>query len=345
MYYKEDVEKNTIMREEYIDSLTDFIHTEKKLCDLARKKYISPEKLFADNQKYRNDFINVLGFPLNKGKREISLIGKEYVTTDRNVKIFRVRFLIFNSVKFYGLYFEQVDFSPNNPFVVCLHGGEGTPELVSSIHFDSANYNHLARRLTDKGANVFVPQLLLWNKTTYGNEYDRLNIDGKLRQLGGSITAFELGLIENCITYFIDNNAARIGKIGVAGMSYGGMYALFMASVDTRITSCFLCSWVEDSFNASWADWSYKDAYKYFTSAEICGLVAPRRLVVEIGNKDELFNSNKTRDVCEIVKKYYECANKIENFKLIIFDGNHEVDKNSEGLNFFYDALINSRQS
>ena len=45
------------------------------------------------------------------------------------------------------------------------------------------------------------------------------------------------------------------------------------------------------------------------------------------------------------INKQNIAGNKIENFKLIIFDGNHEVDKNSEGLNFFYDALINSRQS
>jgi hypothetical protein len=340
MYYSEKIVKNTAEREDYCKTLTEFIFDEKRNCDNVRGNYISPDKLVADNQKYRDAFINVLGFPLTLKAYEIQLLKKEYVATDKNVKIYRIQFLIFKKIKFYGLFFEQIKTSKDVPFVIGLHGGEGTPELVSSIYMNSANYNHLVRRITDKGANVFVPQLLLWNKTTYGNEYERLRIDGKLRQLGGSVTALELSLLENCITYFIDHKIAKPGKIGVAGMSYGGMYALHLASVDTRVTSCFSCSWVEDSFNVSWADWSYKDACKCFTSVEVCGLVAPRRLVVEMGNKDELFRSDKTIETCERVKEYYKCFNNLENFKLIVFDGNHEVDKNDEGLQFFFEGLL-----
>lgn len=69
-------------------------------------------------------------------------------------------------------------------------------------------------------------------------------------------------------------------------------------------------------------------------------MVAPRRLVVEMGNKDELFRSDKTIKTCESVKEYYKYFNNLENFKLIVFDGNHKVDKNDEGLQFFFEGLL-----
>ncbi len=339
MYYSEDIKKDTKERNDYSTSIYEYLQEQRKLFDLKREKYINAEKLILNTEKYRNEFIDVLGYPLNEKRTDIALLKKEFVAKDKNVEIYRMQFLIFGKIKFYGLYFQQAENKSDMPFVIGFHGGDGTPELVSSIHGDSANYNHLVRRITDKGANVFVPQLLLWSKTLYGNEYDRLSVDGKLRQIGGSITAFELAMVSNCLDYFVSEKIANVGKIGAVGMSYGGMYSLLLSAIDTRISSCFSCSWVEDSFNVSWADWSYKNAYKTFTSSEICALVAPRRLVVEMGNKDELFSSEKTVETCKKVNEYYACYKSADNFKYVIFDGNHEVDKNDDGLNFFYCIL------
>ena len=143
-------------------------------------------------------------------------------------------FTFFGDLKFYGIYFEQTMQPSAAPFVFGFHGGDGTPEMVSSIHFNSSNYRHLVRRMTDRGANVFAPQFLLWSVANYGNKYDRLLIDGKLKQLGGSITALELYFLQGALDYFLSQEQVNAEKIGVAGLSYGGMYALHLAARPAR---------------------------------------------------------------------------------------------------------------
>ena len=338
-YYSEEVEKESRYRKDYIDGINAFLSEEKSRAEKEREEFISPEKYMRDTEKYRGALCKQLGFPLNLKSQTPVLKEKTFITTDGNVNIYRMQFKFFGSLNFYGMYFEQTEDKEKKPFILGLHGGGGTPEIVSSIYMDSANYNHLVRRITDRGASVFAPQLLLWNKETHENNYDRLQIDGKLRQLGGSITALELYLMSGCIDYFIENESANCQRIGVAGLSYGGMYALHLAAVDARIKACYSCSWVNDCFINSWADWSYLGAQKKFATAETAAMVAPRALVVAMGDKDEMFDSKFTEKECEKVKEYYKVFGKEENFKYVIFDGVHETDKGEEEMGFLMENL------
>ena len=338
-YYTENIEKDTKYRKEYQQSLTSFLEDEKENATKRRYVFFTPEKCKNEQEKYRAQFVEMLGFPLDKESETPRLIEKQFVAKDNNVNIYRMQFLFLGSVKVYALYFEQADLGTKAPFVVGLHGGEGTPELVSSIHMDSANYNHLVRRMTDRGANVLVPQLLLWSKNNYGGEYERIYVDGKLRQLGGSITALELYFLRGLLDYFVGNEQINQEKIGVCGMSYGGMYALHLAAIDTRIKACYSCSWVCDGFVNSWADWSYKNAQNTFAVAETAGLIAPRALVVAMGNQDELFDSRLTEKECVRIKQFYDAFDAEENFMVQIFDGVHEFDKGDEEFEFFFNKL------
>ena len=268
-----------------------------------------------------------------------TLVEKTLITQDGNVNIYRLQFLFWDRIKVYALYFEQLNADMGTPFVSGLHGGEGTPELVSSIHMDSANYNHLVRRMTDKGANVLVPQLLLWSKNNYGGDYDRIYTDGKLCQLGGSITALELCFLQGLMDYFTANEKINQDEIGVCGMSYGGMYALYLAAIDTRVKACYSCSWVCDGFVNSWADWCYKNAQNTFAVAETAGVIAPRALAVAMGDRDELFDSALTMKECARIEQFYKAFGAEEKFFVKIFDGVHEFDKGDEEFEFFFDQL------
>ncbi len=338
-YYQEEIEKNTKYRAEYVSSIDEFLQMKRCEIDKIREDFISPKRYIENPERYRQQFIELLGFPLTE-KRKMPIAEKIFIAKDNNVNIYRMQFTLFGGIKFYGIYFEQCENPKNAPFLFGFHGGQGTPELISSIHFDSANYNHLVRRATDKKANVFAPQFLLWDQELYGNNNcNRKHTDGKLRQLGGSITAMELYLLQSCLDYFIEKEELDKEKIGCMGLSYGGMYALHLAAIDTRIKACYSCSWVNDSFVNSWPDWSYLNAQKYFTTAETMALVAPRALVVAMGDKDQLFSYKLTVAECEKAKLYYKELNMENNFKYIIFDGEHEADKNDIELNFLFQHL------
>ena len=338
-YYKEEIVKDTRYRKEYVEGMNDFLNEKKIQADEARASFISPEKYFSQTEYYRGELLKMLGYPLTEPIEAPKCCEKTFVTKDGNVNIYRMQLEFFGKIKFYGIYFEQTDKHEEKPFLIGLHGGTGTPEIVSSIYLDSSNYNHLVRRITDRGASVFAPQLLLWNTERYGNQYNRSYSDGKLRQLGGSMTALELYLLSGALSYFISNENISKDKIGVAGLSYGGMYAAHLAAIDTRIKACFSCSWVDDSFVNSWADWSYFNAQERFTPAEILGLVAPRALVVAMGDKDNLFDSTRTVAECEKALPYYKAFGKENEFKYYVFNGTHETDTSDKWLDFLFEKL------
>ena len=333
-YYSEEVEKDTRYRAEYLETVESFLNAAKLEAEAAREAGICLETYAAEQETYRKEYVEMLGFPLGLKREMPKLLEKTFVARDKNVEIYRMQLLHFGGIKQYGLYFKQVENAKNAPFLLGFHGGGGTPELVASLHIDSANYNHLIRRVTDKGANVFVPQLLLWNKDMYGGEYDRAHLDGKLRQLGGSMTALELYLLCGAIDYFSKNEEMAAGKIGCFGLSYGGMYALHLAALDTRVKSCYSCSWVSDVFVYSWADWSYKNAQKKFGVAEVMGLVAPRSLSVAMGDKDELFKAELTEKECKKAERYYRAFQAEHRFQWVIFNGVHEADKDDCEIDF-----------
>ena len=338
-YYSEEIEKDTRYRKEYEKGIAVFLEQEKEKATKRRFTFFTSQQYKAEQEQYRKQFVEMLGFPLTMEKTMPILLEKQFVAQDGNVNIYRMQFLFWDAVKVYAMYFEQLNADMGAPFVLGLHGGEGTPELVSSIHMASANYNHLVRRMTDKGANVLVPQLLLWSKNNYGGEYDRLYTDGKLRQLGGSVTALELYFLRGLLDYFVEKEQINQERIGVCGMSYGGMYALHLAAIDTRVKACYSCSWVCDGFVNSWADWSYKNAQNIFAVAETAALIAPRALVVAMGNQDELFDSRLTEVECARIEKFYDAFGAKENFFTEIFDGVHEFDKGDKEFEFFFNKL------
>ena len=338
--YAEEVEKDTINRGEYYHGIVDFLQGEKIRVKNQRETKFTPEEYKKNSEFYRGELIKMLGFPLTQKRGKTALLEKKFVARDKNVNIYRVRLSSVGEIPFYGLYFEQIDEKHKKPFVLCFHGAEGTPELISGIYMDSANYNHIVRRLTDYGANVFVPQFLLWNIQRYGNPYNRLHIDGKLRQLGGSITALELSLLCGALDYFIADEKIDSQKIGVVGLSYGGMYALHLAAVDTRIKSCYSCSWVCDGFEHSFADWSYYNAQYISSTVETAACISPRPLVIAMGNKDELFHWETTERIGQQVRKFYQAFDKDNNLKVCIFDGNHEMNKEDDSLIFFLTQLV-----
>lgn len=336
-YYSEEMAKDTPQRAEFLLGLETFLQNAKAQIGKERECFITPEKYKNSSETYREKFLDMLGFPLRE-KREMPIVEKTFVTRDDNVVLYRMNFSFSNGLRYYGLYFKQTENAQEKPFLFGFHGGEGTPELVSSIHLNSSNYNHLVRRLTDKGASVFAPQLLLWNMNNYGNTYDRLETDGRLRQLGGSITALEIYLMQCALDYFLAEEDIDANKVGVAGMSYGGMYALHFAAVDTRIQACYACSWISDVFEFVKDDWSYQNAQKTFTAAETAALVAPRPLVAAMGVDDFIYPKGANQE-CERIKPYYEVFGKENHFKYVTFQGWHEVDKSDEEIDFLLNAL------
>ena len=319
MNYREKEEASKKYKEAYVEDLDKLIRSRQREAEMQRKVYI--KDVFRDPERYRRDFREMLGWPLfgMEAPKEHPNVTAERIADEEKYSVSRMTLEIFEGVRVSGLYFEQKK-EGERPLVIVQHGGLGTPELISGLYGSTANYNEMAPAVLARGADVFAPQFLLWDKK-YGVPFDRALIDARLKRVGSSITAVEVYAIERIMDYF--EGRPRISSFGMVGLSYGGFYTLFAAAADPRIRGAVSCSFFNSRDDHPWCDWTWQNAAYRFDDAEIACLVYPRRLWVEMGSRDELFDCNVTRESFRRVQEY---ASEVGTdwITYVEFDGVHE---------------------
>lgn len=324
MNYTEEKQASAEYKKTYIDGIKALIDEKQKSAKDIRTEYI--KDIFKNREKYVNDFKAMLGWPLigyeAKGLPRADL---EKLSEDETHTVYRVQIEILDGLSMTGLFFKA-NGDGKKPFVVVQHGGLGTPELISGVYGSTSNYNDILSRVACHGVHVFAPQLLLW-ADEYNVEFDRKEIDAQLKRLGSSITAIEVFGITRIIDFF--EAQEYVSSIGMVGMSYGGFYTLFTSAIDTRIKSAISCSFFNTRDAISWPDWTWFNAAKQFDDTEIACLIYPRRLCIEIGTKDELFDVENGIKSFERLKKL--CSEVGTDWvELVTFDGTHEFCKDDK---------------
>ena len=338
----EDISLSLSFRKTYDEGLKKLVENRRAECDRLRAERMSPANIAADREMYRAEYIDLLGWPLNA--------YEEYRRTPMAVKkiphgendfavIWQMQFEVLPELWFYGLFFEHKNKSEDLPFVICQHGGLGTPEVVSGVLGETYNYNNLLERAAryGTGANTFAPGLYLWSDD-YGPKKDRSAMDNALKQLGGSIAALEVYAIRRTLDWFMDEGIAREGHIGMIGLSYGGSYTLLTAAAEPRITAAYSSCQYNDRYLYNWSDWIWKGS-AMFLDAEMAALVAPRALYLEEGDSDELFDDKTFLAECERAVPFFEAAGAREKLSFRAFAGTHELDKADDGYDFVFRYL------
>jgi dienelactone hydrolase len=319
--YLEDLRAGDDFRSAYQNGLDAIIKKKQAESSQKRDKYF---KDFPNNiEQYRLDFKKMLGWPLTEEPSPILDVREKLIFSEENCEATRMWFELFPGLHFYGILFKQKGNRGNNPLplVFAVHGGSSTTELCIGLFGNTANYNNMVHRLLHQGVNVFTPQLLLWKEifvpANLRNEYDY-----KLKQLGGSTTAFEIYCLSRCIDYFSAKNWVK--NIGMIGLSYGGFFTLYTAAADIRI----LASYTSCSFNDRIKNESYKKDSFWFNSAntfldaEAGALVYPRYLRIEAGIADPFYDSRSAEGEYKRLQRYY--SGKPDALHFTIFNGAHE---------------------
>jgi dienelactone hydrolase len=118
---------------------------------------------------------------------------------------------------------------------------------------------------------------------------------------------------------------ARVGCVGVSG---GGTCTLFAAALDTRIRAALVSSYL-NTFRDSVMSISHCiDNYvpgilNWAEQYDVAGLIAPRPLFAESGERDDIFPVAASRASFAHVKKIYEAFGAAENAEQEVFDGPH----------------------
>ena len=323
MSYREEKSVTKQDKAVYLNGINETIQKIKAEAAEKRKKYFS--EFFNDTERYRKDLKAIFGWPINsdfdfnveKESEELLFAGAAY-------KIYRLKLRVMEDLILSGLFFKKGD--SKKPLIFLQNGFQGTPELMSGFYGDTANYNDILQTLAEFDADIFSPQLLLWDGAAYGVEFSRPDIDNELKRVGSSITAVEIFAYIKVMDFF--EKAYDIKSFGMIGLSYGGFYTLVVSALDARIRSAYSCSFYHNmDMLHQRSDWVWNKAGEMFSSAEIAALIYPRRLCVAMGDKDELFGTAFDTEV-ERLRCIFKDGD-LSWFKSVKFSGGHEfyVDK------------------
>jgi dienelactone hydrolase len=135
-------------------------------------------------------------------------------------------------------------------------------------------------------------------------------------------------------------DAARIGCMGISG---GGTCTLFSTALDPRIKAAFVSGYLNTFRDSIMAVSHCIDNYvpgilNWAENYDIAGLIAPRPLFSEGGDRDPIFPVSATRESYARVKKVYEVFGSGDRVQQEIFQGEH-VFHGVRGLPFLADVL------
>jgi len=281
----------------------------------------------------------LLGWPLADFVSQPSREAEETPAVEDDLgKVLRLRISTLPGVSTYALLCLPPGPGPF-PCVIAQHGGLGTPEMLLGLTGNSENYRNFGRRLRARGFAVLAPQLCLSWGADWGPKRDQIDLENSLRHLGGSLAALETTRILRCLDYLDAHPAIATGRIGMAGLSYGGFYTLIAAALDVRIRAAYCSCFLNHRYTYPWGDLVWRGSAFQFLDAEIATLIAPRPLYADIGLSDEVFLSDGVPPVADEIKDAFRRAGSVENFVFQAREGGHEFDPADGPLDFLQENL------
>jgi dienelactone hydrolase len=132
--------------------------------------------------------------------------------------------------------------------------------------------------------------------------------------LGFNLMAYNLWDLMRCADYLCEFEQAAPTRLGCIGLSGGGAAAMHLGAIDPRIKAtaviCALNSykaWGVEIDNFCGTQF-LPGIFRYGDHAEICGLIAPRPLMIQLGGFDYGFPVPASMEALERLKRIYAAA-------------------------------------
>ena len=157
--------------------------------------------------------------------------------------------------------------------------------------------------------------------------------------LGGAFAALEVRMIMASMDALCRRSDVDTSRVGMLGLSYGGLYTLLTSAADTRIkVACSSCAF-NDTLNVKMKDWGWFASANCFSLVEIAKLTCPRPLYIEVGSKDELFAAARAEELAPEGEAAYETLNIRDKFRFRVFEGVHELSTQEDSIEFLMKYL------
>jgi dienelactone hydrolase len=229
------------------------------------------------------------------------------------------------------------------PCVLALHGhGYGVRDIVG-IRQDNTDrdapegyHDDFGVQLAKHGFVVIAPEISCFGERT--SNYEHLeqrrrpttchNVNTYAMMLGGSVAGLRVWDGMRALEYLESIPQADAKRIGVMGISGGGMHAFFSACLDQRIKAAvisgYFCDWRHSILAVNHCTCNFVPGLlKLGELSDLAALIAPRPLLVENGTKDDIFPIAAVKATVKRASKAWRIFGK--KIATDYFEGAHQI--------------------
>jgi len=279
---------------------------------------------------YREQHSRNLGYPPPK-----AIEGAEptfvYVGKDAVCTIYRMWVEVAEGVRAYGLYMVPHNIDGKAPLLICEHGGGGNPEAICDLD-TRVNYYSMGHEAVKRGYIVWAPGLVM--RCVYGGDpaiegADRGLFDRRLKLLGTGIIGMELHIIIESTKALIRHRPEiDADRVAMTGLSWGGYYTLHTAAIFPLIKVAIpSANFREHAAILSRVDDPQKrvdgNVFRLFGDAQVAGMICPRPVMIQMGEKDTLFDLEGARREAKKAARHYERLGVEDSFEFSVHPGGH----------------------
>jgi len=284
---------------------------------------------------YRKKVGEFFGYPPPK-----SIEGKmtkfEKAGEDVNCTLYRVWVEVIEGVNAYGIYMVPKNVKGKIPLIIAQHGGGGNPEAICDLD-TRINYHSFGPEAVKRGYAVWAPALAMncgYCKDPQIPGANREQLDRKLKLAGTSIIGVEIQkIIESTRTLIRERPEIDAERVGMTGLSWGGFFTMYTTAVcpfiKVAVPSANFRDY-ENELKRAVADDSKtvpdRYSFKGVGHFQAVGLICPRPCMVQIGEKDELFNLDGARKESARAAQFYEKLGIGDLYEFNVHPAAHEFD-------------------
>lgn len=279
---------------------------------------------------YRDKHARRLGYPPPKSvegaEPTFVFVGKDSVCT-----IYRMWVEVAEGVRAYGIYMVPHGIKGKAPLLICEHGGGGNPEAICDLD-TRVNYYSMGHEAVKRGYVVWAPGLIM--RCVYGGDpkiegADRSLFDRKLRLLGTGIIGLELQIIiESTKALIRARPEIDTERVAMTGLSWGGYYTLHTAAIFPLIKVAVpSANFREHAAILDRVDDPQKrvdrNIFELFGDAQVVGMICPRPVMIQMGQKDTLFDLEGARREAKKAASFYKRLGIEDSFEFSVHPGGH----------------------
>lgn len=231
------------------------------------------------------------------------------------------------------------------PAVLAIHGhGYGSREIVGLLQDGSPDpeepgiHQHFAVQLVKRGMAVIAPDVIGFGERRLLADLavnpdipsSCYKLSTQLMMLGKTLTGLRVTEALKAFTYLASRPEVNADRIGLMGFSGGALIGYAAAVLEARINAAVLTGFTNTVKDSIFAVHHCIDNYTpgllvHAELPELIGLLAPRPLFLESGERDPIFPVAGFRKAAAEIQEIYEAEGAGEKLATDIFPGKHEI--------------------